>query len=196
MNNLLNKLNPIKTALLLIDMEKAFVEPGAALYIAGAKATVPQLAETLQAARTQGVKVIWVKREYAADGSDMEKPRWRDLVKRGYGSSGVLAPDSHGLNSVEEPDGLVRLPDETVVIKSRFSAFFKTELDHDLRASGIDTVVLTGTTTPNCIRSTAFDALSLDYRVIVLAGCTSSATPEIQQANLADMERVGIEIWE
>ena len=51
--------------------------------------------------------------------------------------------------------------------------------------------MLAGTTTPNCIRSTFYDALSLDYDAAVLSDCTSSVTPAVQQANLADMQRVG-----
>ena len=58
---------PERTALLIIDMEKGFVEPGAALCIAGAKATVPAIARAADEARAAGIRVIWVKRIYAAD---------------------------------------------------------------------------------------------------------------------------------
>ena len=51
-----------------------------------------------------------------------------------------------------------------------------------------------GTTTPNCIRTTCYDALSLDYDVIVLSDCTSSVTPQVQRANLEDMQRIGAQI--
>lgn len=63
-----------------------------------------------------------------------------------------------------------------------------------LRRLGVDTVILAGTTTPNCIRTSCYDALSLDYNVIVLSDCTSSVTQEVQDANLADMARVGAQI--
>ena len=182
-------------ALLVIDMEKAFVEPGAALCIAGAKRTVPVLAETIAEARRLGVRIIWVKRIYAADGSDMEAPRWRDLVARGYETAGVLAPDSVGLNSIEEPEGLVRDENDMVIIKPRFSAFFGTNLKSVLDEAGIDTILLTGTTTPNCIRSTCYDAISHDYRVIVMEACCSSVSDEVQATNILDMERIGAEIF-
>ena len=58
----------------------------------------------------------------------------------------------------------------------------------------MDTVVLTGTTTPNCIRTTCYDAISLDYKVTVLEDCCSSNTEDIQQANMRDMSNVGAEI--
>ena len=58
----------------------------------------------------------------------------------------------------------------------------------------MQTVVLAGTTTPNCIRTTCYDALSLDYDVVVLSDCTSSVTDAVQAANLEDMQRIGAEI--
>ena len=80
------------------------------------------------------------------------------------------------------------------IVKPRFSAFFSTQLDLLLRRLGVDTVILAGTTTPNCIRTTCYDALSLDYDVVVLADCTSSVTDEVQSANLRDMARIGARI--
>ena len=59
-----------KTALIVIDMQKAFVEPGAAHCIAGAKATVPACAEVIAEARAAGAPVFWVRRQYRPDGSD------------------------------------------------------------------------------------------------------------------------------
>ncbi len=187
-------MDPAKTALLLIDMQKAFVEPGAALRVMGAKATVPACEAAVQDARDLGIRVIWVKREYSADCSNMEIPRRKML--RELGVNGVLAPGSTGINSVEEPEGLTRLEDETVIIKPRWSAFFKTDLDRLLRDSGVENVILAGTTTPNCIRTTCYDAIAYDYRTIVLAACTSSQTEDIQSANLKDMQRAGAEIVE
>ena len=58
----------------------------------------------------------------------------------------------------------------------------------------IKNILLAGTTTPNCIRSTAYDAVSYDYEPIILDECCSSVTNEVQQANLEDMERIGMRI--
>ena len=55
-------------------------------------------------------------------------------------------------------------------------------------------IILTGTTTPNCIRTTAYDGISLDYNVIALEDCCSSQTPEIQRANIDDMARIGVTV--
>ena len=80
------------------------------------------------------------------------------------------------------------------IVKPRFSGFFGTPLDLILRRLGVDTVILAGTTTPNCIRTSCYDALSLDYDAIVLSDCTSSVTDEVQRANLEDMARIGAKI--
>lgn len=64
-----------------------------------------------------------------------------------------------------------------------------------LDAHHIDTVVIAGTQTPNCVRATAFDAVSFDYRTIVLSDCTSSANADVQRSNLEDMRAAGVEIW-
>ena len=85
-------------------------------------------------------------------------------------------------------------PEDICIEKPRFSAFFSTKLDMVLRRMGIGHIYLMGTTTPNCIRTTCFDALCLDYNVSVLEDCTSSVTPEIQSANILDMKNIGAEI--
>ena len=189
----MNKINPRKSAILVIDMEKAFVEPGAALCIEGAKVTVPIIADAIECVRNHGVKVFWVKRVYKEDGSDMEAARRKKLFAKGL--YGVLSMSMEGLNSTEEPEGLKIEPEDDVVIKPRYSAFFGTDLKVRLDQSGIDTLLITGTTTPNCIRATVYDALSYDYRTIVLESCCSSMDDFIQEANIKDMDNVGAEIF-
>jgi nicotinamidase-related amidase len=85
-------------------------------------------------------------------------------------------------------------PGDYTLVKPRWSAFFQTELDLLLRRLRVETVILIGTTTPNCVRTTCYDAVALDYNVIILPECCSSQTEEIQQANLADMERIGAQL--
>lgn len=183
----LENLDPAHTALIVIDMEKAFVEPGAGHCIAMAKSTVPACNQAAEEARDAGIPVFWVKRIYRQDGSDVEFTRFAVWDKAGR----PLGPDSTGINSIEEPDGLVRKPEDYVIIKPRWSAFFQTELDLILRRKKIDTIILTGTTTPNCVRTTCYDGISLDYNTIILEQCCSSNTEEIQRVNMEDMERAG-----
>lgn len=183
------KIDAKKTAMMIIDMQKAFVEPGAALCIKGAKATVPGIAAAVDRARKAGVMIIWVKRVHKADGSDMEPHRKKMLEEKGIVD--VLSPDSSGINSIEDAEGLNPREGDTELIKIRYSAFARTGLDDMLREKGIDTIVLTGTTTPNCVRATAYDGITFDYRTVVLEDLCSSNTDEIQRVNMEDMERAG-----
>lgn len=186
------KYNTDKTVLMVIDMQKAFVEPEAALCIKGAKATVSGISDTVDKARQSGVKIIWVKRVHKADGSDMEPHRKRMLEERGLME--VMAPDSKGINSIEDAEGLFPHEEDMTLIKLRYSSFFGTGLDETLKEMGIDTIVLTGTTTPNCVRATAFDGISYDYNTVVLDDLCSSNTEEIQRVNIEDMGRAGCTI--
>lgn len=181
------KINETKSALIIIDMERAFVEKNSVHCIAGAADTIPACAHAIETARKKNIPVFFVKRQYRLDGSDVELTRY-DSWKKGGRS---MAPDSTGENSDEFVKELSPLEGDYVIIKPRWSAFFNTELDLILRRLQIHTVILTGTTTPNCVRTTCYDANALEYNVVVLEDCCSSNTPEIQKANIDDMRRMG-----
>ena len=177
-------------ALLVIDMQRGFLSPRSPLYIDGASATVPACAAVIEGCRACGVPVFFVTRAYAADGSDVEASRRAAWEGGGKPLSPGCAPEL----STDMPEEFGVSESDRRIVKPRYSAFFATELDLILRRLGIRRLVLAGTTTPNCIRTSCYDALSLDYEVAVLADCSSSKTPEIQKSNLRDMESVGAEI--
>ena len=181
------KENKTKSAFIVIDMENGFVSPEAAHCIRFAHQSVPVLTRAVECAREKGIPVFFVKRIYRLDGSDVEMTRYKSWVKGGR----AMAPASTGTSSAQAPEGLRPKPGDYTIVKPRWSAFFGTELDLVLRRLGIDTVILTGTTTPNCVRTTCYDANSLEYNVVVLEDCCSSATEEIQRVNIEDMGRMG-----
>lgn len=174
-------------ALVVIDMQRGFLDASSPLFIPGAADTVPACARAIDCCHRAGVPVVFAVRHYRADGSDVERARY-DVWARGGRPLSETCPPSM---SDAWPGEFHRADTDYVIVKPRFSAFFHTELDLILRRLGVDTVLLAGTTTPNCIRSTFYDALSLDYDAAVLSDCTSSVTPAVQAANLADMQRVG-----
>lgn len=180
----------MKQALIMIDMQNGFLDPESPLCIRGARATVPACARVIEACRRKEIPVIFVNRAYRADGSDVEHTRYQVWAEGGR----PLTPGSTGPLSVENPPEFGRRPEDYEIIKPRYSAFFQTSLDLLLRRLGVDTVLLAGTTTPNCIRTTCYDAVSLDYQVVVLSDCCSSNTEEIQRANLLDMGNIGAKI--
>ena len=174
-------------ALVVIDMENAFIDAESPLCIRNALATVPACGKVIEKARERKIPVFFVNRVYRKNGSDVEFTRYQSW----YDGGRYLAPDSTGPLSIDVPAEFKPQKGDYTIIKPRFSAFFQTELDLILRRLGTRTVILTGTTTPNCIRTTCYDGLSLDYNILIIEDCCSSNTEEIQRVNMEDMARVG-----
>ena len=175
----------MRAALLIIDMQNDFVLPGAPLCVRGAAPSVPVIRRLLLQARAQGLPVIHISRQNNRDGSDVEKSR-QELFQEG---PGVCVPGTEGAQIVP---ALAPEEGEYIVHKRRFSAFFQTELDMLLRRLGVDTLLVTGTQYPNCVRGTAVDGMSLDYDVIVVTDACSAQSPDVEQANIRDMRNMGI----
>ncbi len=172
-------------ALLVIDMQNDFVQPGAPACVEGAYKTIGTVKNLLDHFREKGNPVIFLKREYRADGIDIELTRFDDFItNRKY-----LVPGTEGGNIIEE---LTPLKGEYIIVKKRFSGFMNTELDIILRRLGIHKLVISGTQYPNCIRATAYDGIALDYYVTVITDATSAATDDIAEANIQDMRNIGI----
>ena len=176
-----------KMALVVIDMENAFIDAESPLCIRNALATVPACGKVIEKARERKIPVFFVNRVYRKNGSDVEFTRYQSW----YDGGRYLSPDSTGPLSIDVPVEFKPKEGDYTLIKPRFSAFFQTELDLILRRLGTRTVILTGTTTPNCIRTTCYDGLSLDYNILIIEDCCSSNTEEIQRVNVEDMARVG-----
>lgn len=180
-----------KTALIVIDMQRGFLDESSPCYIAGAQATVPACAAVIAECRRRGIPVFFVTRLYRADGSDVEHTRHESWLRGGR----PISPGCREEMSAEQPEEFGTDERDYHISKPRYSAFFHTELDLLLRRLGINSILLAGTTTPNCIRATCYDGISLEYNVAVLSDCSSSATEEIQRSNLRDMANVGAQIF-
>ena len=172
-------------ALLIIDMQRDFVLPGAPLCVAGALPSVPVVRRLLDRARDRGWPVFHVVRGQAPDGRDAGTWRRHLLLAGG----GVCVAGTTGAAVVDE---LTPLPGERKLVKTRFSGFYRTSLEDELRALGVSTVLVAGTQYPNCVRGTAVDALYRDFRVIVVSDACSAQTPEVAEANIRDMRGMGI----
>ena len=181
-----------RPALLVIDMQNDFLDPGGHLDMGPeARGVIPQIARVLAAGRRAGVPIAYTAQTHRPDFAD--GPRWMDKFT-GF-KSGGLREGTRGAQIVDE---LAPRPGERVIKKLRPSAFFATELDLYLRSLGVDTTILTGCTTSGCVRATALDAFSYNYRVIVPQECVTDRAKEPHEANLFDIQMklgdvVGIE---
>lgn len=175
-----------RKALIIIDMQKDFVFPGAPACIAGAMATVPNIAKILEWFRRCQLPVFHVVREYRADGSDVEITRLDSFLA----GKRCVVPGTEGCEIVDE---LEPAEGEYRVVKNRYSAFLNTELDFMLRRIGIRNLVICGTQYPNCVRATIYDAVSYGYGVTLVTDATSAQTREIADANISDIRNIGVE---
>jgi len=176
-----------RICLLIIDMQYDFLDASSPLFVRGGPLIINNVRGILNYFRENKLHLIFVKRLHRVDGSDVDKPR----IELFNNTGGFLIEGTRGVEIVEE---LKPLPSEIVVVKKRWSAFFHTELDLILRRKKIQTLILGGVQTPNCIRASVTDAISLDYDVIVLEDGTASSNLEIQKSNLLDMENIGAKI--
>ncbi|KAK8503388.1 hypothetical protein V6N13_016598 [Hibiscus sabdariffa] len=153
----------------------------------GGKAIVPNVIKAVEIARDRGILVVWVVRENDYLGRDVE------LFRRHFYLAGKQGPAVKGSEGAKLVDGLVIKQEDYKLVKTRFSAFFATHLHSFLQSSKINNLVIVGVQTPNCIRQTVFDAVSLDFgSVTIIADATVAATPEIHNANITDMKNIGV----
>jgi ureidoacrylate peracid hydrolase len=161
-------IDPTKTAMIVVDMQNDFVAPGAAMETPAARQVVPQIAEALRACRNAGIKVIYTAHVHRRDGCDMGL--FDDLHPPIANRDALV----DGTSGVEIYADLAPAPGEHVIKKHRYSGFFGTDLDIILREWGVDTVIISGTTTENCCHATARDAMFRNYRVIFLSDATAT----------------------
>jgi nicotinamidase-related amidase len=166
-------------ALLVIDMQHEFLDRWESSRVAPLVARTNAL---VAAFRRAGFPVIWVREEHVADMSDAS------LAVRDQGL--MIAP--RGTRGAQLHATLDVRADDPVVVKTRYSAFFGTELDALLKELGPVTLVIAGVNTHACVRMTAIDAYQRDFRIILATDCMDSNDPEHARVSLAYMTgRVG-----
>ena len=163
------------TALVIIDMLNDFVRPGAPLRVEGAESLIPANRRGIEAARKAGSLVLYLTDAHLPD--DLEFRAWPAHAVRG----------TEGGKVIEE---LAPEATDVVVPKRRFSGFFGTELDLQLREHRIQRLVLTGILTDICVYHTAVDAVQMAYEVLVAKNAVAAVTQEDHDFALRQMERL------
>jgi len=158
-----------KKAILVIDMLKDTLGKNkkSPLALQGA-ALLPTLNHLIKKSRDTGIQVIFAMDSF--------------LENDYFFSRGVKPYSIRGTEGAEVINEIEKDPRDMYLPKRRFSAFFKTDLDQTLRVMGIDTVVLTGITTHVCVLATAMDALSHDFKTIIIEDCCASVSKDIHQS--------------
>lgn len=184
-------LDPAACALVVIDMQRDFLEPGgfgAALGndVARLRSVIAPLARLLGAARAAGLPVIHTREGHRPDLADLplsKKIRGRGPLKIGDpGPMGrILIRGERGHAIIPE---LAPLPQEPVIDKPGKGAFYATPLHEVLTQLGVSQLIVTGVTTEVCVHTTIREANDRGYDCLVPADCVGSYFPEFHTAAL------------
>lgn len=169
-------LNKQKTALMVVDMQKFFLNPESPTFTCGGLAILPNIKRLITASRDAGRPVIFTKHVHHPDNIDAGIMGWwwEGMCLEG-------SPES------EIHDKIAPLHNEKVILKHRYSAFYNTDLETILRCLRIEDIVICGVMTNMCCESTARDAYYRDYRVFIPADGTGSINEEMHLASLLNL---------
>ena len=165
---------PTHTALVVIDLQNAFMRPGAPSEVPNARAIVPAVNRLAHTLRKSGGTVAWVQATFERDGW----PLFFEHMVRPELAARILAALRPGSPDHALWPELSIVSEDIVVPKYRFSAFLPgaSALPAILRGRGIDTVLIAGCMTNMCCDSSARDAVMTDFRTVMVADCNAART--------------------
>jgi biuret amidohydrolase len=189
---------PVHSALLIIDMQRDFLEPGGFGEMLGndvsrVRCTVEPNRRLLSAWRAAGLLVIHTREGHRPDLSDLSPAKkLRGRSKMSIGDAGpmgrILVRGEPGHDIIPE---LYPLSSEPVIDKPGKGAFFGTDLHAILQNRGIQKLVVTGVTTEVCVNTTVREANDRGYECLVLEDCVGSYFPEFQEMGLKMIKAQG-----
>jgi ureidoacrylate peracid hydrolase len=185
--HLFDRLDPSRTALVVIDMQNTFCAPGSPAEVPASREIAGPINELTAELRALGVPVIWVlhANERIGGKSDWElffNTIVADEVKQKTLES--LAAEKQSVWS-----GLVTAASDRTVLKNRYSALIPgaSALERVLRGMGIDTILIAGTKTNVCCESTARDAMMLDFKVVMVEDCCAALSDDEHRSALENI---------
>jgi nicotinamidase-related amidase len=184
---------PDTTALIVIDMQRDFLDPMGYIGQSGVdvgvlRAAIPNVQRLLAAARSAGIRIIHTREGHRPDLADLNPAKARRAAGVGaaIGSRGPLGrllvrgEPGHGII-----DELAPLSSEVVIDKPGFGAFYATDLELVLRAWGITSLTLAGVTTDICVHSTLREAVDRGFECQTVGDACAAADLALHQAMLS-----------
>lgn len=179
-------IDPAKTALVVVDLQNGFMKPGIAHALCEmASKIVPNVNRLASAVRATGGTVVWIHNTFTEETltSWSHLHEFLSLPERTSKRIAAMSEgtEGHALWSELEPE-----PQDLHINKHRFSAFIQgsSDLEAQLRARGIDTVLITGTVTNVCCESTARDAMMLNFKTLMVSDGNAAANDEEHASSL------------
>ena len=194
-------LDPATSAVVVVDMQNAYASPGgyvdlAGFDIAGAAGVIGRVAEVLDTARGAGMTVVFLQNGWDADYQEAGGPGSPNWHKSNALKTMRARPElagrllARGGWDYELVDALTPQPGDIRVHKTRYSAFFNSQLDSVLRARGIRTIVFVGIASNVCVESTLRDAFHLEYFGVMLEDATHHLGPDyVRDATVYNIEK-------
>lgn len=182
-----DRLDPARTALVVIDMQTAFCAPGAPAEVPLAREIVPAINALTGALRKIGCPVIWVLHANTSRSGRSDWSLFFDHVVGEAVREQTMAALAPGQKTVWSD--LDVSPEDHTVIKNRYSALIagSSQLERLLRSLDIDTVLIAGTKTNVCCESTARDAMMLDFKTVMLSDCCAALSDDEHRAALENI---------
>jgi len=190
-----------ETAIIVIDMQNAYASEGgyvdlAGFDISGAAGTIGQIAKVLETARDAGVLVVYLQNGWDPDYVEAGGPGSPNWHKSNALKTMRARPELQGKLLARGDwdyalvDALAPQDGDIVLAKTRYSAFFNSQLDSTLRARGIRNIVFVGIATNVCVESTLRDGFHLEYFGVMLEDATHHLGPDfIQAASVYNVEK-------
>jgi ureidoacrylate peracid hydrolase len=188
------KLDTARTALIVVDMQNAFLKKGGLFDIMGmldegkAGRAIANNKRIIAAFHRAGIKVIYLRMAYRADLADAGGPESPNYWKEKSREMARKNPEHRrkflveGSWDAEIIDELKPLPEDIVIKKNRFSGFFNTNLDSVLSTFNVRHIVFTGVATNVCVESTLRDAFFHEYFPILIHDACANTGPDLTQA--------------
>lgn len=180
------RLKPAHSAVMVIDMqndfcaEAGYVEKVVGKDVSACRAVAPRIMALVEAARARGVPVYWIKANYdperLPEGMRVKQQEKSSVICCGTGSWGA------------EFYGVTAAPGEAVIEKSSYSAFAGTDVEQELRAKGVRTVVFAGVQTNVCVESSLRDAVCRGLYAVLASDCVASHTLPLHDATLKNVQ--------
>jgi ureidoacrylate peracid hydrolase len=191
----LHRCVPGQTALLVVDMQHGFLDPGASLELPKGRDLVPRLRRLIATCRRVGVPVIFTQFVYSTAVPCLRGAPFgiEHLPAVPGGQTGFGRPSSNcligpnpgtGAESAAILPELAPRPDELVVAGHTYDKFYGTPLDLALRSRGITHVLISGVTTDVCVNSTLLSAANRNYRVTAVTDGMATLEDDIHEACL------------
>jgi len=190
-----------ETAVVVIDMQNAYASPGGYVDLAGfdisnAASTIAQIGRVVDTARKAGVQIVFLQNGWDPDYVEAGGPGSPNWHKSNALKTMRAKPElkgqllARGGWDYELVDALKLQPGDISLHKTRYSAFFNSQLDSTLRARGIRNIIFVGTASNVCVESTLRDGFHLEYFGVMLDDATHHLGPQfVHDATVYNVEK-------